>query len=244
MLAEIGIGGSAVGTGVMTHKGYRRDVVTNLKRTTDLKNLHLSKNMFEAMQSVAPFSATSSALKVLALELIRIANDLRLLSSGPRTGLAEIELPAVQPGSSIMPGKVNPVMCEVLNMVSFQVVGNDSTIAMAAQAGQLELNVMMPVINYNLLQSITILTNVLRVFNEKCLKGIRSDTQRCRTYTEASTGMATLLRPLLGYRKAAELALESRRTGKFIGQLAVEKGLISSEEYDRLLRPESLEGEK
>ena len=196
------------------------------------------------MQSNSPFSATSSALKVLALELIRIANDLRLLSSGPRTGLAEIELPAVQPGSSIMPGKVNPVMCEVLNMVSFQVLGNDLTIAMAVQAGQLELNVMMPVINHNLLHSITILTNVLRIFIEKCLKGIRPDRNVCRRYAEASIGMATLLRPLLGYRKAAELALESQRTGKFIGTIAVEKGLLSSQEYNRLLHPESLEGEK
>jgi aspartate ammonia-lyase len=244
MLSELGIGGSAVGTGVMTHTGYGREVVRNLKTLTGLKKLRVSKNPFEAMQSNAPFSAVSSALKVLALELIRIANDLRLLSSGPRTGLGEIDLPAVQPGSSIMPGKVNPVICEMLNMVCFQVIGNDCAVASAVQAGQLELNVMMPVISRNLLHSMTILGNAVKVLTEKCVKGIKANRTTCRAYAEASVGMATLLRPMLGYRKAAELALESERTGKLVGELAVEKKLLTREAYNKLLRPGSLGPEK
>jgi len=243
MLNDLGIGGSAVGTGVMTHRGYSTEVVRILRMLTGLKKLRLSKNLFEAMQSNAPLSAVSSALKVLALELIRIANDLRLLSSGPRTGLGEIKLPAVQPGSSIMPGKVNPVICEMVNMVCFQVLGNDLTVATAVQAGQLELNVMMPVISHNLLHSIMILTNAAGVLTEKCVKGIKPNRKTCRKFAEASVGMATLLRPILGYHKAAELALESQATGKLIGELAVEKGLLTPGQYNKLLKAESLNPE-
>jgi len=234
MLRELGIGGSAVGTGLTAHKGYRQEVVRRLAEMTGLP-LVPSPDTFEAMQSNACFAQTSGALRTLALELIRIANDLRLLSSGPTTGLGEITLPAVQPGSSIMPGKVNPVMAEMLDMVCFQVVGNDAAIAMAVQAGQMELNVMMPAINFNLLMSIEILTNALRVFAEKCVEGITANPERCSSYCHSSIGLATLLKPVIGYQGASEIAREAAATGKSIVELAVEKGLMSREEIEKLL---------
>ncbi|NOZ20909.1 MAG: aspartate ammonia-lyase [Planctomycetes bacterium] len=238
-LRDLGIGGSAVGTGVMTHPGYRQNVVKKLGELLGIE-LRPSPNTFEAMQSNAPFAMVSSALKTLALELIRIANDLRLLSSGPKTGLGEIDLPTTQPGSSIMPGKVNPVMAEVLDMVCFQVVGNDLTIALAVQAGQMELNVMMPVIHFNLLQSIEVLTNCLRAFIDRCATGITANADLCRQHAMKSVGLATLLRPVIGYHASAEVAQEAVETGKSIGELAIEKGLLTKEQVDELLRPEKL----
>jgi aspartate ammonia-lyase len=187
------------------------------------------------MQSQLPLSDISSALKLLALELVRIANDLRLLSSGPRTGFAEIQLPAVQPGSSIMPGKVNPVMPEVLNMVAFQVVGNDLTVALAVQAGQLELNVMMPAMIYNVLQSMEILKNTLEVFRSRCVEGITADAARCEHYALDSVGIATALNRHIGYAAAAEVAKESMRTGKSIYQIVVERKLLDSEQLRSIL---------
>lgn len=244
-LRDLGIGGTAVGTGFMAHPGYRKNMIRRLNNlvrpeTPYVGKLRGSRNTFEAMQSNAPFGMVSGALKTLALELIRIANDLRLLSSGPSTGLAEIELPAVQPGSSIMPGKVNPVIAEALTMVCFQVVGNDLVVSTAVQAGQMELNVMMPVINLNLLQSIELLTNAVRVFRERCVEGIRANREACRRYAQTSAGLATLLRPVIGYHKAAELALEAVRTGKSIGQLAAEKGIMTRRELEELLKPDKL----
>ncbi|PYQ14141.1 MAG: aspartate ammonia-lyase [Acidobacteria bacterium] len=233
-LSEIGIGGTAVGTGINTHPEYRARMVAHLSKLTghDLRN---SPDMREAMQSQFPLADLSSALKLLALELIRIANDLRLLSSGPRTGLAEIQLPAVQPGSSIMPGKVNPVMPEVLNMVAFQVVGNDLTVALAVQAGQLELNVMMPAMIYTVLQSMEILKNTLEVFRTRCLEGITADAARCERYALDSVGIATALNRHLGYAAAAEVAKESMRSGKSIYQIVVD-----SEQLRRILDPRSM----
>jgi len=233
-LCELGIGGTAVGSGALAHPGYREAVV---KRLSEFVNISLSpsEDTYEAMQSCAPFAMVSGGLRTLALELIRIANDLRLLSSGPRTGLAEIKLPAVQPGSSIMPGKVNPVMAEALDMVCFQVIGNDQAVALAAQAGQLELNVMMPVINFNLLFSLEILRNGVRVFSERAVRGIRADPESCRGYALASAGLATLLRPILGYDRAAELANEAERTGVSVAELAVARGLVSREQIDELI---------
>jgi aspartate ammonia-lyase len=233
-LSEIGIGGTAAGTGINTHPEYRTRMVGHLSHLTGF-SLRLSTDLREAMQSQLPLSDISSALKLLALELVRIANDLRLLSSGPRTGFAEIQLPAVQPGSSIMPGKVNPVMPEVLNMVAFQVVGNDLTVALAVQAGQLELNVMMPAMIYNVLQSMEILKNTLEVFRSRCVEGITADAARCEHYALDSVGIATALNRHIGYAAAAEVAKESMRTGKSIYQIVVERKLLDSEQLRSIL---------
>lgn len=235
-LKELGIGGSAAGTGINTHPEFKKKVVPALKKISELE-LFPSDNLFERMQSLADFVEISGSLREFALELIRIANDLRLLSSGPRTGFAEITLPPVQPGSSIMPGKVNPVMAEVTNMVCFHVIGNDLTIAMAAQAGQLELNVMMPVINFNLLQSIEILTRDVDLFTERCVKGITANRERCKEYAEKSVGLATILNPSIGYEAAAQVAKESAATGKSLREIIIQKGILSAQEVDRLLDP-------
>jgi aspartate ammonia-lyase len=238
-LEELGLGGSAVGTGMNTHPRYRGLVTKNLSNITGL-NLRPAKNLFEAMQSMAPFTEVSGALKNFSTELSRIANDLRLLSSGPRTGLAEIELPAVQPGSSMMPGKVNPVMAEMANMVCFQVLGNDTTISYAAQAGQLELNVMMPVIAYNLLQSIDILTNTCRVFKQRCIDGIVANQETCRRFAESSLALVTILSPIIGYRKAAEVAKRASRENRSILDVVREMGILTEEESRRVFDIEKM----
>ncbi|MBC8551890.1 MAG: aspartate ammonia-lyase [Candidatus Brocadiales bacterium] len=238
-LKELGIGGTAVGTGLNTHPDYAQKIIRELKEITDL-DVRAAANYFEAMQSNAPITEASGAVKVLAIELIRIANDLRLLSSGPKTGLAEIILPAVQPGSSIMPGKVNPVMAEMLNMVCFSIIGNDLTITMASQAGQFELNVMMPVMQYKLLDSVSILTNALKVFTNKCVKGIMVNEDRCYQYATGSMAIVTALNPYIGYSKAAEVAKESLLTGKSIKEIVLEKKLMSEEKLDELLSPISM----
>ena len=232
-LKELGIGGTAVGTGLNAHPAYRDEVVQRLSQYTSW-NLRSNPSLIEAMQSMAPFVYLSNNLKLLALELIRIANDLRLLSSGPRTGLAEIRLPAVQPGSSIMPGKVNPVIAEVLNMVAFQVVGNDFTIALASQAGQLELNVMMPVIIHNLLSSMEILKNGVRAFQERCIEGIEANEDRCKAYMEKSLGLATVLNPYIGYERAAQVAKKAFATARSIRDIILEEGLLTPEELDKI----------
>jgi aspartate ammonia-lyase len=186
----------------------------------------------------------SSALKELALELIRVANDLRLLSSGPTTGLAEITLPPVQPGSSIMPGKVNPVMAECLDMVAFQVVGNDLTVSLAVQAGQLDLNVMTPVIMYNMLFSIELLTNYLPVFRKKCAEGITVDEKRCAEYLEKNPALATFLSPHIGYLEASKIAKQALEEGRSVKEIALEKGLLTPEEIERIFDPKRLLNEK
>lgn len=236
-LKELGIGATATGTGINTHPAYRKLAIKALKEITGIKDLRPADDMPEAINSMADFVNLSAALRGLAIELIRIANDMRLLSSGPRTGLAEIILPAIQPGSSIMPGKVNPVMAEMLNMVCFQVVGNDLTVAMAAQAGQLELNVMMPLINYNILQSLEILKNAVKIFTEKCVKGIKADKARCREMAEKSIGLATVLNPFIGYERAAVVAKEAVATGKTIREVVLEKGILSEKEINKILDP-------
>ena len=236
-LQELGVGATAAGTGINTHPAYRKYVIKALRDIAKIKDLRPAEDMLEAINSMADFVNLSQALRGLAIELIKIANDLRLLSSGPRTGFAEMMLPTVQPGSSIMPGKVNPVMAEMLNMVSFQVIGNDLTIAMAAQAGQLELNVMMPIINYNLLQSLEIFRNAVRVFTEKCIKGIKADRARCKELAEKSIGLATVLNPFIGYEKAAAVAKEAVATGKTIREIVLEKRILSKKEIDKILDP-------
>jgi aspartate ammonia-lyase len=184
--------------------------------------------------------AVSSGLKELALELIRIANDLRLLASGPTTGLAEIELPPVQPGSSIMAGKVNPVMAECLNMVAFQVVGNDLAVSLAVQAGQLELNVMTPVIMHNLLSSIQLLGNYLPVFRKKCVEGIRVDKEHCASYLEKNPSLATFLSPHIGYLEASKIAKQALSQRRSVMEIALEKGLLKPEDLERIFDTKNL----
>ena len=194
-------------------------------------------DMRYAMQSNLAMSSVSSALRNLALEVIRISNDLRLLSSGPNTGLAEINLPALQPGSSIMPGKINPVMAELAAMVSFQVIGYDTAVAFAVQAGQLELNVMMPTMAHSVLTSITIMTNMLRQLTDFCVKGITANEARCQTYAQSTVSLATALNPYIGYAKAAEIAKESVATGKTIIDIARSKGYLSDAQIKEILDP-------
>jgi aspartate ammonia-lyase len=193
-----------------------------------------------AMQSNACMAEVSGALRNLALEVIRISNDIRLLASGPNTGFAEINLPALQPGSSIMPGKINPVMPELAAMVSFQVVGNDVAVAMAVQAGQLELNVMMPTMSYSVLQSITIMTNMLRVFTEKCVAGLTANESRCDYYAQSTVSLATALNPYIGYAKAAEIVKESVASGRSIIEIAREKKLLTEKEIAEILDPQRM----
>jgi aspartate ammonia-lyase len=231
---ELGIGGTAVGTGINCHPQYRSMMVRQL--SLDLgTDFRMADDYFEAMQSLRPLVDLSGAIRCLAQDLIRIANDLRLLSSGPKTGLAEISLPELQPGSSIMPGKINPVMAEMLDMVCFQAIGCDVTVLLAAQAGQLELNVMMPVVAFNLLHEIEIITNALNVFTTRCLAGIRADALRCQAFAEASMSIVTVLNPHIGYAAAAEVAKESLASGKSIRQIVLGKGFLSAEKLDKVL---------
>lgn len=235
-LRELGLGGSAVGTGINTHPDYRGLAIANLSRISGQK-LMPAADMRWAMQSNAPMAEVSGSLRNLALEVIRISNDIRLLASGPNTGFAEIYLPALQPGSSIMPGKINPVMPELAAMVSFQVVGNDTAVAMAVQGGQLELNVMMPTMTYSVLQSVTIMTNMLRQFDKFCISGITANRDRCQFYSESTVSLATALNPYIGYQKAAEIVKESIATGRSIIEIARAKGLLKEDEIAAILDP-------
>jgi aspartate ammonia-lyase len=236
LLRELGLGGSAVGTGINTHPDYRDKAVANLARISGQKLMPVD-DMRYAMQSNLAMASVSSALRNLALEAIRISNDLRLLSSGPNTGLAEIILPALQPGSSIMPGKINPVMAELAAMVSFQVVGYDTAVALAVQAGQLELNVMMPTMAHSVLTSLTIMTNMLRQLTDFCIKGITANEKRCEFYAQSTVSLATALNPYIGYAKAAEIAKESVTTGKTIIDIARSKGYLSDQQIKEILDP-------
>ncbi len=241
-LQTLGIGGTATGTGLNTPNGYRFAVVKHLREATKLE-LQPTTDLREAMQSQLPVVAVSAALRNLALELTRITNDLRLLSSGPLTGLAEITLPAVQPGSSIMPGKVNPSILECMNQVLFHIIGADTAIAYASQAGQLELNVMMPLMAFEITFSIEILKNFLPVYVDKCIRGIAANRERCEAYYISSPSLATALNPIIGYAAAAELAKESARTGKRIPDLLREKNLLSEDKIAAIFTPGFLAGQ-
>ena len=233
-LRPLCIGGTAVGTGLNTDRHYRRRVLAHINEATG-GEFTSAENLFEAMQGLDAVVEMAGALRVLVTSLRKIADDLRLLGSGPRTGLAEIRLPPVQPGSSIMPGKVNPVMAEMLNMVCFQCLGCDAAIIAAAQAGQLELNVMMPVIAYNLLQEGAILAGALDAFTDRCVEGIEADEQRCREGAERSPALATALNPAIGYEEAAKLAKEALERNVSVRQLARERELLGDVELARLL---------
>jgi fumarate hydratase, class II len=233
-LRRLGIGGTATGSGLNAHPEYHSRMVTTLSRLTSLE-LYESDNLFESMQSMADPVHFSGSLRTLAQDLTRIANDFRLLSSGPSTGLDEIRLPAVQPGSSIMPGKVNPVLAEMMNMAMFQVMGNDLTVMLGGQAGQLELNVMMPVMAYNLFQSMDIIINSVNAFTEKCVRGVQSNREKAEGWLAKNAILVTALNPVIGYAKGAAVAKEAMATNRTVREVVVEKGYLSTEEADRLL---------
>ena len=233
-LAEIPLGGSAVGSGVNTPPGFRARAVREYAQLAD-RPLAVARDPFEAMQSRWPLAAASGWLKTLALELVRIANDVRLLASGPATALDEIRVPEIQPGSSIMPAKVNPSAAECLDMVAFHVVGADSATALAVQAGQLEINVMMPLAAYEVLFAAEIVANYLPVFAKSCIDGIAANAARAERYLVASSALATVLTPRLGYLAVAEILHESERTGRPVTEIVVERKLLTASEVETLL---------
>jgi aspartate ammonia-lyase len=238
-LMILGIGGSAAGTGLNTHPRYRFRVTEILADLID-QPLKPAPHLMAAMQSMAPFVNVSGTMRNLAQDLAKISHDLRLLDSGPKTGFKEIQLPPVQPGSSIMPGKYNPVMAEMTSMVCFQVMGYDAAISLAAQAGQLELNVMMPLIAYDLIQSIEILGRTIAVLSDRCLKNITANRDRCLDYAEGSLSLVTALNTHIGYLNAAAVAKASLETGKSLRQIVLEQGLLSEAELAEILDLEKM----
>jgi aspartate ammonia-lyase len=233
-LREMNIGGTAVGTGINAEPEYPRLMVGHLQQVSGLE-LREGRDRIQLMQSMGDIATFSGALRAYVLDLNKIANDIRLLASGPRTGLAEIVLPAVQPGSSIMPGKVNPSIAEMVNQVCYQALGLDQTVAMAAEAGQLELNVMMPVITHNIVFALTIVGNATRVLAERCVDGIEADAAQCAYWLERSPALVTALAPKIGYAEAAKLAKEAVATGLTVKQLLEQKKLLPKEELEEVL---------
>ncbi|MCY8868747.1 aspartate ammonia-lyase [Bacillus inaquosorum] len=235
-LYEVNMGATAVGTGLNADPEYIKQVVKHL---ADISGLPLvgADHLVDATQNTDAYTEVSAALKVCMMNMSKIANDLRLMASGPRAGLAEITLPARQPGSSIMPGKVNPVMAELINQIAFQVIGNDNTICLASEAGQLELNVMEPVLVFNLLQSISIMNNGFRSFTDYCLKGIEANEKRLKQYVEKSAGVITAVNPHLGYEAAARIAREAIMTGQSVRDLCLQHDVLTEEELDIILNP-------
>ena len=238
-LYELNIGGTAVGTGLNAEAGYISGVARHLANLTGLP-VRNADSLVQIAPSMASFVEVSGALRVLATDLTKIANDIRLLASGPATGFYEIVLPAVQPGSSIMPGKVNPSMAEMLNQVCFQVLGHDATITFAAQAGQLELNVMMPVIVHNMLWALTIAKNAMDAFTTRCVKGIVANQQRCEDYAFKSASLVTALAPYIGYHESAKIAQEQVRTGRDIREIVRERNLLPEEDLAEILKPQAM----
>ncbi|HDR3657350.1 TPA: aspartate ammonia-lyase [Bacillus cereus] len=235
-LYEVNMGATAVGTGLNANPTYIEQVVKHL-RTFSGFPLIGAEHLVDATQNTDAYTEVSAALKVCMMNMSKIANDLRIMASGPRVGLAEIQLPARQPGSSIMPGKVNPVMAEVINQVAFQVIGNDHTICLASEAGQLELNVMEPVLVFNLIQSISIMNNGFRVFREYCIEGITANEELLKQYVEKSVGIITAVNPHIGYEVASRIAREAIETGKSVRELCLEHGVLTEEELDIILDP-------
>jgi aspartate ammonia-lyase len=239
LIREINMGATAIGTGINTEPGYADVVCRRLSSITGLE-LITSPDLVEATQDTGAFVQLSGVLKRVAVKISKICNDLRLLSSGPRAGLNEINLPAMQPGSSIMPGKVNPVIPEVVNQVCFQVVGNDLTVTMAAEAGQLQLNVFEPVIAFNLFQSVDMLTRACDVLRERCVVGITANRNRIRQLLERSIGVVTGLVPYIGYERASAVAREALETDRGVYELVLEKGWLTKEQLDEVLSPEAM----
>jgi len=235
-LYAVNMGATAVGTGLNADATYIKRVVEILAKRSGFPLIN-AENLVDATQNTDAYTEVSAALKVCMINLSKICNDIRLMASGPRTGLGEINLPARQPGSSIMPGKVNPVMFEVVNQVAFQVIGNDLTICLASGAGQFELNVMEPVLVFNLLQSLTVMNQVLTVFRKFGLEGITANADRCKDYVDKSIGIITAVNPHLGYEAAARIAREALETGKSVRELCLSHGVLTKEELDIILDP-------
>jgi aspartate ammonia-lyase len=239
LIHEINMGATAIGTGLNAHPHYAA-VVTELLAEYSGVPVVGSQNLVEATQDTGAYVQLSGVLKRVAVKLSKICNDLRLLSSGPRTGLGEINLPRMAPGSSIMPGKVNPIIPEVVNQVAFEVIGNDVTVTMAAEAGQLELNAFEPMIAYNLFSSIDMLSRACKTLSVRCIEGITANREHCRWMVENSIGLVTALNPRLGYEKSSEIASEALATGKSVYEIVLEKGYLSKEELEELLLPENM----
>ncbi|MCL4516522.1 MAG: aspartate ammonia-lyase [Firmicutes bacterium] len=235
-LLVVNMGATAVGTGLNADPAYIKVVVARLRDLAGF-DLRAAESLVDATQNVDPLVEVSSTLKTAAVNLTKMANDLRLMASGPRAGLGEISLPPMQPGSSIMPGKVNPVIAEVVNQAAFQIMGNDLTVTLAAQAGQLELNVMEPVLVHNLLQSLDILRNVTVVFKHRCIDGIRANVERCRELLDRSIGVVTAINPHVGYEVASQIAKEALATGRSVRSIVLERGLLTPEELEVILSP-------
>jgi aspartate ammonia-lyase len=233
------MGATAIGTGINAPPGFADTCTRRLAESSGLP-LRLARDLVEATQDSGAFVAMSAALKRVAVQLSKICNDLRLLSSGPRAGLREIHLPDMQPGSSIMPGKVNPVIPEIVNQVCFEIIGYDMATTMAAEASQLELNMAEPVIAYNLLHGLQLLTNVVVVLTERCIVGITANREVTQEYVERSIGLATALNPLIGYERSALIAKEALHSGRTVREVALEKGWLTEEQLDELLRPERM----
>lgn len=239
LFLEVNMGATAIGTGINSDPNYSPLCIKYLRKVTKLP-IVAAANMIEATNDTGSFIMNSSALKRLAVKLSKICNDLRLLSSGPRAGLNEINLPAMQPGSSIMPGKVNPVIPEVVNQIAYRVVGNDLTVTMASEAGQLELNVMEPIIVHSLFESIDMLVNGMNTLRDRCITGITANEEICRRMVYNSIGLVTALNPYLGYETSTELAKEALHSGKGIYELVLERALMSKQELDDVLKPENM----
>lgn len=235
-LYEVNIGATAIGTGLNADPRYAKKMVDTLSKISGL-SLRSADDLVDATQNTDAYTEVSSTLKISMLNMSKIANDLRLLASGPQNGFNEIFLPPRQPGSSIMPGKVNPVMCEVINQVAFQVIGNDCTIGAASEAGQLELNVMEPVLVFNLLQSIEIMKNAFEVFTDNCIEGIKANLKRCEEYVEQSVGVITAVSPHIGYETASRIARESINSGRPVRELCLLYDILSEEELNLILDP-------
>ena len=233
-LRELPLGGTAVGTGLNTHPEFSEIAINELSRLSGIA-FRQAENNFEALQGRGACAELSGALKILSTDLDKIANDLRILSSGPFTGLGEIELPALQPGSSIMPGKVNPVIPEAVRMVSSRIIGNDVTITLAEKGGELELNVMMPIMAYCLLESIELMTEASNLFAEKCIRGIKANEQKCLNHAQNSAALVTAITPLVGYDAAAKAIVDAKTQGKTIRQVLEDSGLATKEQLDRAL---------
>ncbi len=239
LLLEINMGATAIGTGINSPVGYAQKVTQALRTVTDIPVV-LSNNLIEATWDTGAYVQISGVLKRNATKVSKICNDLRLLSSGPRAGINEINLPRLQPGSSIMPGKVNPVMPEVVNQVCFDIIGKDVTITMASEAGQLELNVMEPIIAHSLFEGIDRLCNALRALQDRCVKGITANKEHCRKQVENSIGIVTALNPYIGYEASASIAKEALQTGASVVELVLERKLLSKDKLDEILSPEHM----
>jgi aspartate ammonia-lyase len=237
LLLHVNQGATAIGTGINSPPGFAALVVEKLAQVSEVPVV-AAENLVEATQDAGEYVQMSATLKRAAVQISKICNDLRLLSSGPRCGLGEIMLPPLQPGSSIMPGKVNPVIPEVVNQVCYQIIGNDITVTMAAEAGSLELNAMEPIIALNLLQSVLLLGNACHILAEKCVQGIVADRERCRAYVHHSIGVVTALNPIIGYEKSAAIAKEALQTGGSVYDLVLAKGWLTREALDEVLNPE------